>query len=349
MKKISPLFLLALSMSCTTPGMQQALDEDVAEKFADKLNPHEVALARAIYDNDVQKAEEIAHSPSEREAIVIDKNIDLRRFYSNRNKRFSFLLLAAFQDRPAIVELILDHTWGATHKQGSQVINQTTSSARTALHLAAERGYRAIVDILLAKGAAVDATTRKGETPLHLAIDSSYVAIAKVLLAKGAAVNVETSQGQTPLHLAAERNLVAIAEVLLAKGANPQAPDHQGQTPLALARSAGHEAMVKTLARLEKKSWRRSCIDCAQACDQDHCPSCPKFSALGFQIDCGCFQNPCSFVCKTLCCIWCYPLEEEAPHPPAEAVPPTPSSSTAAPATMKQPLLVKKGYSADSS
>lgn len=363
MKKISLLLLLALSVSCTTQRMKLAFDEDLdPEKFDDKLNSHEVEFAQAIYHNDAQKAAAIVNSASKRKNIDINKYVDLRR--CNKNKSFSFLLFAALQECPAIIELILDNTWGESNTQGRDIINQQTrGTQRTALHVAAERDYEEVVKILLAKDADVHATTIKGETPLHLALDSSYVAIAEVLLAKGADVHATTTAGKTPLHLAAERNYVRVAETLLKKGANVrvetragktplhlaaennckeavlcllsnqanrQATDHQGKTPLALAQSAQHEEIVKILKPIEKKSRRRSCINCAAACDQ-HFTGCPTISALGFTLDCACFQKPCSFTCKSLCCIWCHPLKEEAPHP-------TPSSSTAPPTPIEQPV-----------
>ena len=278
-------------MSCTTQRMKLAFDGDLdPEKFGDGLNSHEVALAQAIYQNDAQQAAAIAHSASK--SIDINKYINAQRW--NKPGQLPFLLFATFQDRPAIVKLILDNTWGESNMQGIAFINQQSSgSERTALHMAAERGYRAVVDILLAAGAAVDAATTKGETPLHLAAEKNLVAIAEVLLAAGAAIEATTSEGKTPLHLAAEKNLVAIAKELVAKNAavdattsegktplhlaaenngqeavsyllsnqaNPQATDHQERTPLALARSVHHEEIVKILAPYESSSKMRQAL-----------------------------------------------------------------------------------------
>ena len=328
MKKVKLLLLLALFMSCSkhicSEQMMRAPFEDDLTKFDDRLNRCEVEFARAIYHNDVQRAAAIANSASKREDIDINKYVNAQRW--NKKGSFTFLLLATVEDRPDIVKLILeDNTWGR------DIINQQSrSSKRTALHVAAERGFVGITKILLDRGADVHAKTTAGETPLHLAAERNYVRVAEKLLEKEANVHVETRAGKTPLHLAAENNCKEAVLYLLDKQANPQATDHQGKTPLALAQSANHEEIVQILKRFEKKSRRRSCIDCAAACDQ-HFTGCPTISVLGFTLDCACFQKPCSFTCKSLCCIWCHPLKEEAPHS-------TPSSSTAAPTPIEQPV-----------
>ena len=215
-------------------------------------------------------------------------------------------------------------------------IERGPDAGKTPLHLAVEKNNPYMVQLLIDSGADVHRTTSEGKTPLHIAAESNYVAIAEKLVAKDAAVvHAKTTAGKTPLHLAAENNSQEAVSCLLSHQANPQATDHQDRTPWALARSAHHEAIVKILERHEEKSCRRSCIDWAAACDRDHCPNGPGCGAFGFKLDCGCFQNPCGFACKTLCCAWscCCPLEEEAPHPASSG-----SSATTAPLLGSAPM-----------
>ena len=47
------------------------------------------------------------------------------------------------------------------------------------------------MDLLLSKGAKVDAQTESGVTPLHLAARRGYESVAKALLAAGAPVNAQ--------------------------------------------------------------------------------------------------------------------------------------------------------------
>jgi len=88
------------------------------------------------------------------------------------------------------------------------------------LHAAADRHNKEIVELLLAKGAKVNA---KGgffqETPLHVAADRYQLAIAEVLIAHGADVNAKNKDGQTPLFLARTKNAKKIIALLKKHGA----------------------------------------------------------------------------------------------------------------------------------
>lgn len=54
--------------------------------------------------------------------------------------------------------------------------------------------------LLLERGADVNAQNEDNETPLHLAPYKGRVAIARVLPNRSAAVNSKSNQGRTPLH-----------------------------------------------------------------------------------------------------------------------------------------------------
>ncbi len=97
------------------------------------------------------------------------------------------------------------------------------SSDRTALHLAAEGGHKAIVELLISYKANVRAADRNGFSPLHLAAQHGFRGVIETLLAHGADVNAKTLSGAIPLHFAAANGFKSIAEVLLANGADPNA------------------------------------------------------------------------------------------------------------------------------
>ena len=75
-----------------------------------------------------------------------------------------------------------------------------------------------------------------GATMLHWAVDGNQKAVVELLLASRANVNAVKSNGVTPLHVAVAMNRVDLAQLLLDKGANVQAKDKLGRTPLSMAK-----------------------------------------------------------------------------------------------------------------
>ena len=75
-----------------------------------------------------------------------------------------------------------------------------------------------------------------GSTPLHCATWKGHLAVVELLLSRGADINATNQNdhwGTTPLHAAAHANQRAIAEVLIAHGADIHATNLNGRTPLA--------------------------------------------------------------------------------------------------------------------
>lgn len=91
----------------------------------------------------------------------------------------------------------------------------------TPLHLAAQNGFHAVVEVLLANKADVNALNDRGETSLFLAAQNGQVKIAQMLLDHKADVNAKSQNGWTPLLIAAGRNQPEVMKLLLAAGANP--------------------------------------------------------------------------------------------------------------------------------
>ncbi|KFY91029.1 hypothetical protein V498_05706, partial [Pseudogymnoascus sp. VKM F-4517 (FW-2822)] len=122
------------------------------------------------------------------------------------------------------------------------------SYGRTPLSWASENGQVAVAQLLLDKGAEVDAKDGNGETPLSLAAASGHEAVVQLLLEKSAEVDTNNTDGQTPLSLAAASGHEAVVQLLLDEGAEVDAKDTEsGQTPLSLAAESGHEAVVQLL------------------------------------------------------------------------------------------------------
>jgi ankyrin repeat protein len=126
---------------------------------------------------------------------------------------------------------------------GADLLKGVDAGGSTALHHAAGFGPSANLQLLIDRGADVNAKNRRSSTPLHWAIhDEAKVGL---LLAKGANVNLRQVQGRTPLFLAAMLgNSAPTMRLLLARGADPSLASSNGQTPLMMAALRGNlEAM----------------------------------------------------------------------------------------------------------
>jgi ankyrin repeat protein len=117
----------------------------------------------------------------------------------------------------------------------------------TALHLAALNGHKAMVDLLLANGADVNARDRSGKTPIHHASSRGFVKVAETLIAHSADVNAGRGRMQTPLAAAAAGGHSQVIELLLANKANPNVGDSKGATPLILAVLGNQPACARIL------------------------------------------------------------------------------------------------------
>ena len=134
-------------------------------------------------------------------------------------------------------------------QQGADV-NEAQGDGMSALHWAAERGDRAMAEMLVFAGADVDAVTRIGDySPLHIASTAGHTAVIQLLLEAGANVSaVTSSSGASALHFAAASGSAAAVVALLDTGADVDALEGAwGQTPLIFAASLNRVETVRTL------------------------------------------------------------------------------------------------------
>jgi ankyrin repeat protein len=107
------------------------------------------------------------------------------------------------------------------------------------LYIAAKEGHLAVVQLLLAKGASIDAAAEDGCTPLWIAAFYGHAEVVALLLEQGAAVEGKHKDSVTPLAVAAQRGHLEVVRQLLQKGAVVDAKDNDGITPLARAAQNG--------------------------------------------------------------------------------------------------------------
>jgi ankyrin repeat protein len=123
-------------------------------------------------------------------------------------------------------------------KQGADVNVKIVGSfwaGNTPLHLAAWKGYTAVVELLINAGAQVNERNNYRVTPLHKAADDGHIDVAELLINAGAEVNAQDKDGMNPLHWAADRGRIAVVELLIKSNAELNVQDKYGNTPLHLA------------------------------------------------------------------------------------------------------------------
>lgn len=132
-------------------------------------------------------------------------------------------------------------------------INQGDDHGFSPLHWACLAGRTNLVDMLLTRGARINATNMGDDTALHLASSHGHLDCVNLLLKNKADVNALNEHGNTPLHYASFWGYQDIAEELLANGAQANVANVDGDTPI-------DKSHKQVLARL---------LELAQAYNQD--------------------------------------------------------------------------------
>ncbi|XP_077357440.1 ankyrin-2b isoform X4 [Festucalex cinctus] len=160
--------------------------------------------------------------------------------------RLPALHIAARKDDTKSAALLLQNDHNAD-VQSKMMVNRTTESGFTPLHIAAHYGNVNVATLLLNRGAAVDFLARNGITPLHVASKRGNTNMVCLLLDRGSQIDAKTRDGLTPLHCAARSGHDTAVELLLERGAPLLARTKNGLSPLHMAAQGDHVECVKHL------------------------------------------------------------------------------------------------------
>ncbi|KAJ6632621.1 Integrin-linked protein kinase like pat-4 [Pseudolycoriella hygida] len=139
-------------------------------------------------------------------------------------------------------------------------MNQGDDHGFSPLHWCAKEGHTKLVEMLLQRGARVNATNMGDDIPLHLAAAHGHLDIVLMLLRHRSDVNTTNEHGNSPLHYACFWGYQAIAEELVNHGALVSVANKDGDTPLdkakALLAKRVHDLAVESGQELKKISFK---------------------------------------------------------------------------------------------
>ena len=147
---------------------------------------------------------------------------------------------AIMADKVDIVILFLD--------RGLDVNSRTSLRQIPLLTYAARHSRKEIFDILIDRGADVNAVCNSDDTPLNQAASWGGPDMIRQLIGRGARLDVRDTEGQTPLHISAGAGKVKNTRILLELGADSRVRDNNGKTPRALAIEKKREELIELFA-----------------------------------------------------------------------------------------------------
>ncbi|XP_067311757.1 ankyrin-3 isoform X6 [Pseudorasbora parva] len=160
--------------------------------------------------------------------------------------RLPALHIAARKDDTKSAALLLQNDHNAD-VESKMMVNRTTESGFTPLHIAAHYGNINVATLLLNRGAAVDFMARNDITPLHVAAKRGNGNMVKLLLDRGSKIDAKTKDGLTPLHCGARSGHEQVVEMLLDRGAPILSKTKNGLSPLHMATQGDHLNCVQLL------------------------------------------------------------------------------------------------------
>jgi len=242
MKMMMMLALAAVSLSAAAQE----------EAFLTAVRSHDVATVRDMLEKDPALAN--AHRPDGISAVMLallglrkgeevfqdpPKNETLQAVLA-RKPKFDIYDTAALGTAADLESML---------RADPPALQRIARVGWTLLHAAAFAGNVATTELLIRKGADVNARAKNRfyNTPLHTALLTGQYATTKLLLDHGADVHMREAEGASPLHLAAESGRVELIQLLLDHGAEKASRMDDGQTAYDVAASKKFDEAAKLL------------------------------------------------------------------------------------------------------
>lgn len=214
---------------------------ETSQAVIDAIAANEVARARELVQQDPRLARGNGSNGESPVLAALYRGHGELALLIARNRELSLPEAAALGD-PDQVAIIL--------KQDQKAVATRSSDGWTALHLAAFMGHAEVARILLDHDADLEAVSRNGiaNRPLHAALaGKGSPEVVELLLARGADVNATAEANVTPIHLAAARGAMDFTRRLLELGADPAARMTDGKLAAAFASERGHPEVADFL------------------------------------------------------------------------------------------------------
>ncbi|KAG9261744.1 death-associated protein kinase 1 [Astyanax mexicanus] len=171
-------------------------------------------------------------------------NISVARSDDTLDEEDSFVM-------KAIIHAINDdNVPGLKHLLGSLTsydINQPNKHGTPPLLIAAGCGNVQIIDVLMRKGAEIQALDKSGANAIYYASRHGHVETLKYLHEKKCPLDVQDKSGETALHVAARYGNVDVVQYLCSIHANPDLTDREQETPLHCAAWHGYSPVARAL------------------------------------------------------------------------------------------------------
>nr|XP_057927839.1 death-associated protein kinase 1 [Doryrhamphus excisus] len=145
-----------------------------------------------------------------------------------------------------------DNVPGLQHLLGSlnsYDVNQPNKHGTPPLLIAAGCGNIQIIEVLMRKGAEIQANDKSGANAIYYAARHGHVDTLKFLHGRKCPLDVQDKSGETALHVAARYGNVDVVSYLCSIRANPDLSDREKETPLHCAAWHGYSAVARALCR----------------------------------------------------------------------------------------------------